>query len=81
MLSAGIVRQSLPKQTTEARQMVVDLASTPSKYAYWLEGAGVMTSIKQIYGLIKERGSAEEQHVHGICSYIEEIDRVAAPSQ
>lgn len=61
--------------------MVVDLAKEPSKYAYWLERAGVMTSIKQIYGLTEERGSAEERHVHEICSYMEQIDRVAAPGQ
>lgn len=81
MLSTSIVQQSIPKQTTEARQMVVDLAKNPSKYAYWLERAGVMTSIKQIYGLTEERGSAEERHVHEITSFMEEIERVATPGQ
>lgn len=81
MLSTSIIQQSIPKQTTEARQMVVDLAKSPSKYAYWLERAGVMTSIKQIYGLTEERGLAEKHHVHEICSYMEKIDRVASPGQ
>lgn len=81
MLSTGIIQQSLPKQTTEARQMVGDLAKDPSKYACWLERAGVMTSLKQIYGITEERGSAEERHVHEICSYMEQIDRVATPGQ
>jgi cytochrome P450 len=74
-----MIQQSLPKQTLEARQMVVDLAKDPSKYAYWLERAGVMTSIQQIYGISVERGSAEEHHVLEIVSYMETIDRVAAP--
>lgn len=81
MLSTSNIQQSIPKQTTEARQMVVDLADNPSKYAYWLERAGVMTSIKQIYGLTEERGLAEERHVHEICSYMEQIERVASPGQ
>ena len=38
-----------------------------------------MISVKQIYGLTVERGLAEERHVHEITSYIETIDRVAAP--
>lgn len=79
MLSSSITSQFVPKQTTEARQMVVDLAKDPSKYAYWLERAGVMTSIKQIYGVSEERGLAEEHHVHEIASYMENIDRVATP--
>lgn len=79
MLSTTIVQESVPKQTTEARQMVIDLAKSPSKYAYWLERAGVMTSVKQIYGLSEERGHAEEHHVHEIVSYMEHIDRVAVP--
>ncbi|KAK5032812.1 hypothetical protein LTS07_004222 [Exophiala sideris] len=80
MLSTANIQQSVPKQTTEARQMVVDLAKSPSRYAYWLERAGVMTSVKQIYGLTEERGGhAEERHVHEIVSYMEEIDRVAVP--
>ena len=79
MLSTSVIQQSLPKQTVEARQMVVDLAKHPSKYAYWLERAGVMTSVKQIYGLTVERGPAEERHVHEITSYMEELDRVAVP--
>jgi len=79
MLNTDMVQQSLPKQTTEARQMVVDLAKEPAKYAYWLERAGVMTSVRQIYGITVDRGQAEEQHVHAITSYMEEIDRVAAP--
>lgn len=74
-----MIQQSLPKQTTEARQMVVDLAKDPAKYAYWLERAGVMTSVKQIYGITVERGLAEERHVHEITSYMEQIDRVAVP--
>jgi cytochrome P450 len=79
MLTTANIQQSLPKQTLEARQMVVDLAKDPSKYAYWLERAGVMTSIKQIYGYNVARGPAEEHHVHEITSYMETIDRVAAP--
>lgn len=81
MLATTIVQQSVPKQTTEARQMVVDLAKNPSRYAYWLERAGVMTSIKQIYGLSEQRGAAEEHHVHEICAFMEEIERVATPGQ
>jgi cytochrome P450 len=81
MLSPANVSQIVSKQTTEARQMVVDLAKDPSRYAYWLERAGVMASVKQIYGLSEERGAAEERHVHEICSYMEEIDRTAAPGQ
>lgn len=81
MLSTGILQQSIPKQTTEARQMVVDLAKCPSKYTYWLERAGVMTSIKQIYGITEQRGAAEEYHVHEIVSFMEQIDRVATPGQ
>lgn len=81
MLSSNNVSQIVPKQTIEARQMVVDLAKNPSRYAYWLERAGVMASVKQIYGLSEERGAAEERHVHEICSYMEEIDRTAAPGQ
>ncbi|KIX00283.1 uncharacterized protein Z518_10422 [Rhinocladiella mackenziei CBS 650.93] len=61
MLSTGIIQQSIPKQTTKARQMVIDLAKNPSKYAYWFEWAGVMASIKQIYGPTEERGPAEER--------------------
>ncbi len=79
MLTTGNIQQSLPKQTLEAQQMVVDLAKEPSKYGYWLERAGVMTSIKQLYGVAVERGSAEEHHVQEIISYMETIDRVAAP--
>lgn len=79
MLSTSVVQQSVHKQTTEARQMVIDLAQEPSKYAYWLERAGVMTSVKQIYGLTVDRGPAEEEHVHQICDYMHEIDRTASP--
>ncbi|KAK5730067.1 hypothetical protein LTR15_000001 [Elasticomyces elasticus] len=79
MLSTDAIQQSLPTQTTEARQMVVDLAREPARYAYWFERAGVMTSVKQIYGITVERGPEEEQHVHEITSYMDEIDRVAAP--
>lgn len=79
MLSTNIIQQSIPKQTTEARQMVVDLVGDPSKYTYWLERAGVMVSIKQIYGLSEERGVAEKVHVHGICGFMENIERVAVP--
>lgn len=79
MLSTNMIQQSLPKQTIEARQAVVDLAREPTKYAYWLERAGVMTSIKQIYGIAEKRGSGEEHHVHEICSYMEEIERVTVP--
>lgn len=81
MLNSGLVQQSIPKQTIEARQMVVDLAKTPSNYAYWLERAGVMTSVKQIYGRSEERGPAEEHHVHEIVSFMENIERVATPGQ
>jgi cytochrome P450 len=79
MLSTSNIQQSLPTQTLEARQMVVDLMKQPSRYAYWLERAGVMTSLKQIYGQRVERGTAEEHHVDEITSYMETIDRVAAP--
>ena len=81
MLSSGNVSHIVPKQTTEARQMVVDLAREPERYAYWLERAGVMASVKQIYGLSEERGAPEERHVREVCSYMEEIDRTAAPGQ
>jgi len=40
-----------------------------------------MTSIKQIYGLTEERDPAEEKHVHGIISYMEQINRVATLGQ
>lgn len=79
MLTTTIIQQNLPKQTTEARQMVVDLARSPSNYAYWLERAGVNTSVKQIYGITEERGSAEERHVHEISSFMEQIERVSTP--
>ncbi|KAJ9602579.1 hypothetical protein H2200_012772 [Cladophialophora chaetospira] len=79
MLTSSNIQLSLPKQTHEAQQMVVDLAREPSKYAYWLERAGVMTSIKQIYGIDVARGRAEEHHVHEITSYMGTIDRVATP--
>lgn len=78
MLSTNNVQLSVPKQTIEARQMVVDLTKTPSKYGYWLERAGVMISLKQVYGVTEERGPTEERHVHEICSYMEEFDRLAA---
>jgi cytochrome P450 len=79
MLSTSIIQQSIPKQTTEARQMVVDLLKDPSRYTYWLERAGVMVSMKQIYGLSEERGLAEKEHVHEICGFMENIERVAVP--
>lgn len=79
MLSSSNIRKGLPKQTLEAQQMVVDLAKEPLKYAYLLERAGAMASINQIYGLTVERGPAEVRHVHEITSYMETIDRVAAP--
>lgn len=79
MLSTSNIQQSIPKQTTEARQMVVDLFKQPDEYTYWLERAGVMVSIQQIYGLGEERGSAEKEHVHGICGFMENIERVAIP--
>lgn len=79
MLSTNVIQQSATKQTTEARQMVIDLMKNPSKYTYWLERAGVMTSIKQIYGLTIDRGLAEERHVREICDYMHEIDRTASP--
>lgn len=79
MLSTSIIQQSIPKQTLEARQMVVDLAKNSTDYTYWLERAGVMVSMKQIYGVSEERGPAEKHHIDGICGFMENIERVAIP--
>lgn len=40
-----------------------------------------MTSVKQTHGLTEERDLAEDKHVHGIISYMEQIDRVATLGQ
>lgn len=79
MLSTPLVQKSVPKAAIEARQMVVDLYREPSKYAYWLERAGVMSSLHQIYGGTEERGHPEERHVEEITFLMEQIDRLSVP--
>jgi hypothetical protein len=67
MLNTAIVQQSASKQTTEPRQMVVDLVKEPGRYAYWLERAGGMASLKQVYGATENRGSSEEHQPENLC--------------
>lgn len=79
MLSTANNATTVPKQTAEARRTVVDMFKEPAKYPYLLERAGVMTSLKQIYGRTEASHADEEAHVHEIGSYMETIERVAIP--